>query len=75
MNSPLLAVSIDCADAARLAAYWSAILERPIDEGATEDFASIGMAPREHHPVGVLTLQVVLGGPHALHELGEPCPA
>ncbi len=44
MDISLLAVSLDCADAASLAAYWSAILERPVDDGATETFASIGMA-------------------------------
>jgi hypothetical protein len=44
MSTSLLAVSLDCADAARLAGYWSQILVRPIDDGATDEFASIGMA-------------------------------
>lgn len=43
MDISLLAVSLDCADAARLAGYWSQVLDRPVDEGATEEFASIGM--------------------------------
>jgi predicted enzyme related to lactoylglutathione lyase len=47
MSNALLAVSIDCADAGRLAGYWSQVLGRPIDDGATPDFASIGMGGDE----------------------------
>lgn len=35
-------VTFDCADAATLAAFWSAVLERPVDEGANAYFATIG---------------------------------
>jgi hypothetical protein len=35
---------MDGSDAGRLAGFWSRLLERPIDDGASADFASIGMA-------------------------------
>lgn len=35
-------VTFDCADAAALAAFWSAALDRPVDEGASAYFATIG---------------------------------
>lgn len=44
MTMSLLAVSLDASDAGRLGRFWSALLDRPLDEGATADFASIGMA-------------------------------
>jgi predicted enzyme related to lactoylglutathione lyase len=44
MGSSLLAISYDCADARRLGDFWAEVLERPLDEGATAEFASIGMA-------------------------------
>ena len=34
--------SFDCHDAAALAQFWSRMLERPVDQGATEAFATIG---------------------------------
>jgi len=39
----LYAVTFDCADAAELAAFWSAVLDRAVDDGATEAFAAIGL--------------------------------
>ena len=44
MTTSLLAVSLDCAHAGRLAEYWARVLDRPLDDGADETFASIGMA-------------------------------
>ena len=44
MSVDLLAVTFDCADATALASFWSAVLERPVDDGASEDFAAIGLA-------------------------------
>lgn len=44
MGVSLLAVSLDASDAARLAGFWSELLNRRLDDGASEDFASIGMA-------------------------------
>jgi predicted enzyme related to lactoylglutathione lyase len=34
--------SFDCRDAARLAEFWSRLLERTVDEGATSAYATIG---------------------------------
>ncbi|MDA8316087.1 MAG: VOC family protein [Actinomycetota bacterium] len=42
MSVNLYAVTFDCADAAKLAGFWSAVLGRVVDDGATEDFAAIG---------------------------------
>jgi hypothetical protein len=43
MSSSLLGISYDCANAGHLADFWSQILDRPVDEGADADFASIGL--------------------------------
>lgn len=44
-------VTFDAADATTLATFWSGVLDRPIDEGATEFFATVGMAGDEPlHP-------------------------
>lgn len=37
-------VTFDCADADKLARFWSQLLARPLDDGATAEFASIGMS-------------------------------
>ena len=42
MTVSLLAISLDCADAADLAGFWSDLLDRAVDDGATSEFASIG---------------------------------
>lgn len=39
----LLGISYDCADAAAVGEFWSRLLDRPLDEGATAEFASIGL--------------------------------
>ena len=36
-------VTIDCAEPLRVAEFWSAALDRPIDENASDGFASIGI--------------------------------
>jgi predicted enzyme related to lactoylglutathione lyase len=43
-------VAVDCQDAAALAAFWSAALDRPVDEGASPYFASIGIRFRSRQP-------------------------
>jgi predicted enzyme related to lactoylglutathione lyase len=43
MTATISALTMDCSDAAKLAAFWSAVLGRPVDEGATKDFAAIGL--------------------------------
>lgn len=42
MTVSLAHVTFDCANAAQLASFWSAALGRPVDEGASIHFASIG---------------------------------
>jgi Glyoxalase-like domain len=37
-------ISFDCDDVLRLAAFWSAVLGRPVDKGSSQVFASIGGA-------------------------------
>ena len=37
------AMVMDSSDALRLGEFWSAALDRPLDEGASEEFASIGL--------------------------------
>jgi catechol-2,3-dioxygenase len=42
MSVELKHVVIDTRNAAQLAAFWSQVLERPVDDGATEYFATVG---------------------------------
>jgi predicted enzyme related to lactoylglutathione lyase len=42
MTSDLQALTFDCADAARVAAFWAEVLGRTVNEGAGEEFASLG---------------------------------
>ena len=42
MSLGLAHITFDCAEPARLAAFWSAALDQPVDEGAGEFFASLG---------------------------------
>lgn len=43
MSVSLYAVTFDCADASKLAAFRSAVLGKAVDDGATEEFAAIGL--------------------------------
>ncbi|MGL4745504.1 MAG: VOC family protein [Dermatophilaceae bacterium] len=43
MTLSMAAVTFDCRNAAELAQFWSKVLERPVDDGASEFFASIGL--------------------------------
>jgi hypothetical protein len=44
-------VTLDCADAANLAEFWAGALQRSVDPGSTEDFASIGLPdPQTERP-------------------------
>ncbi|PZS32861.1 MAG: glyoxalase/bleomycin resistance/dioxygenase family protein [Pseudonocardiales bacterium] len=36
-------VVFDCADAASLAGFWARVLDQPVDDGASGDYATIGM--------------------------------
>jgi hypothetical protein len=52
MSTSFFAVTFDCADAARLAEFWSLVLDRSLDGGASSEFASIGMEPTESGTAG-----------------------
>ena len=41
MSISIMAVSFDARDAAQLAQFWAQALHRTVNDGATEDFASI----------------------------------
>jgi predicted enzyme related to lactoylglutathione lyase len=44
MSATEFAITLDCANAAELAAFWSEVLGRPVDPSATGEFAAIGLA-------------------------------
>jgi hypothetical protein len=44
MNTTISAVSIDTADVVALAAFWAEVLGRPVNPGATADYAAIDAA-------------------------------
>jgi glyoxalase superfamily protein len=50
MSASLYAVTFDCADAALLAAFWAEVLGRSVDDGATAEFAAIGLAGQAQSP-------------------------
>jgi hypothetical protein len=54
----LEAVTFDCRDARALARFWSALLAHPVDDGASEEFAAIGMAEGNRLHPGWMFLQV-----------------
>jgi hypothetical protein len=41
MSSALSHLTFDCVDAAALAGFWSAVLDAPVDGGASRDFAVV----------------------------------
>ena len=41
MSVTLNHITFDCADAARVADFWSSVLDEPVDDGASPDFATI----------------------------------
>ena len=46
MTVKIASVTFDCADALAVGRFWSAALGRPLDPGASSDFAAIGFAGR-----------------------------
>jgi len=54
MTTPLLAVSFDCADAAKAAAFWAAALGRAVQDGASPQSARV--VPAEAADQGPLLL-------------------
>ena len=47
MTVQLAAVTFDCHDALALGTFWSQALGRPLDDGASTEFAAIGMAAHD----------------------------
>jgi predicted enzyme related to lactoylglutathione lyase len=45
MTSTLTHLTLDCTDAAALASFWSAVLDQPIDDGASPEYALVRGAP------------------------------
>ncbi len=43
MSVSLATLVFDCANAVKLARFWSGVLDRPVDPDASADFASIGL--------------------------------
>jgi predicted enzyme related to lactoylglutathione lyase len=78
-------ITFDCDDVLKMAAFWSAVLGRPIDKGSSELWASIGGADSERRePAWYFTkvpepkqaknrvhLDLVIPGPQAIDELVE----
>jgi predicted enzyme related to lactoylglutathione lyase len=42
-------IALDCDDVLKLATFWSTALERPLDNGSSAQFASIGGTDSERH--------------------------
>ena len=51
MTAGLLAVSIDCADAGRVAGFWAAALGRSVNPGASPESARVGAADAAAGPL------------------------
>ena len=47
MSLTFAAITFDCSDAEKVAAFWSGLLDRKVDHGASGDFASIGWGGSE----------------------------
>jgi predicted enzyme related to lactoylglutathione lyase len=50
MTTTFFGAAFDARDAARLAAFWSAVLGRPVSEGATSQHAVVGVTAPELGP-------------------------
>jgi predicted enzyme related to lactoylglutathione lyase len=50
MTTSVIGLSIDAADAAALAAFWSEVLHRPVNPGATTESAAIDAADPAQGP-------------------------
>ena len=58
MTSTPRTYTFDCADPAAVAAFWSAVTARPVDESPNEYVAAIGMWPRVKDDMAFLFLAV-----------------
>jgi hypothetical protein len=46
MTTGIASVTLDCTDALVVGRFWSAVLDRPLDPGASSEFAAIAFAQR-----------------------------
>lgn len=46
MTVTIVSVAFDCADALVVGRFWSAAIGRPLDDGATNEFAGLGFTER-----------------------------
>ena len=68
MTSLLLGnVTVDCAHAADLASFYAALLDRTVDEGASEYFATIGRASGESPVLMFLKVPERTPGKNSIH--------
>jgi predicted enzyme related to lactoylglutathione lyase len=44
MSVSVAHITFDCADPAKVAGFWSQLIGRPVDEGASEFFATVGLS-------------------------------
>ncbi len=51
-------ITIDCAHADVLASFWSELLGRPVDDGASDVFATIGLADAHRNGPALMFIQV-----------------
>lgn len=61
MNTSIIAITFDCADAVKLATFWSSVLGRPIDESEAQpdsEFARIGPGSAGPHNPWLAFVQV-----------------
>lgn len=61
MPATIMQVTFDARDAAALASFYSAVLERPVEDGASPFFATIGYEDRTSGQLGLMFLQVPEG--------------
>ena len=45
MTTTLAHLTFDCADAAALAGFWSAVLDQPVADGASPEYATLDGSP------------------------------
>ncbi|WP_370327488.1 VOC family protein [Euzebya sp.] len=58
MSARIAHICVDAVDAAALAAFWSQVLDQPVDEGASPYYAGIGIADRQPGRTAMMFLMV-----------------
>ena len=58
MSVRVAQVAFDCRQAERLAQFWAAVLQRPIDPGAGEYFATVGRSGEDPLPAAFMFVKV-----------------